>query len=769
MNKSVTFLGIRHHGPGSAHSMLRALEQLRPDIVLVEGPPDAQDLLPWVQDPQLQPPVALLLYVSDQPQKAVYYPFAEFSPEWQAIKFGLSREVPVRFMDLPQAFQLAARQTDLLPVISDGQADHLQITRDPLSWLAGIAGFRDGERWWEFMVEKRQTPDQDLFTAIAEMMGTLRSGDQWDLQLGDNNTGGELVISPLPLEAEREAWMRQMIGEMQADGFGNIAVICGAWHVPALKQHADAQADKKLLKGLKKVRVAGAWVPWSYGRLSRESGYGAGVESPGWYEALWQAACQGLDTADISIRWLTRAAQVLRSEDLSASSAHVIEAVRLAESLASLRGQALPGLDELNDAARSVFCSGDNLPLRLVYEKLVINERLGRVPEGAPMTPLQADLVRQQKSLRLPPEASQRDMDLDLRKPNDLKRSFLLHRLALLDIPWGELKQVSGKSGSFHEMWCLQWEPALAVKVVEASLWGNTLEEAAQAYIRHFLAQEELNLSDLTALVNRALLAELPGMVEELMIRLERETALSSDTGQLMDALPALAEVLRYGNVRQTDTVLVSRVVDGLVTRICIGLPPACSSLDDEAARKMFARVNRVMSALLLLHNEFYLKVWYETLKSLAGQMGLHGLLAGRVCSILLQQGLFSEEEISCRLGLALSTAAEPVQAAAWVEGLLIESGVLLIHENALWEVLDDWVSALPGEVFNFILPLLRRTFSTFTYPERKKIGEKAKNGAVSWQPQNGGPTGFDLQAAGDMLPLLEKLLGLQQAGGADR
>ena len=38
--------GVRHHGPGCARSLQAALEQLKPDIVLVEGPPDAQDALP---------------------------------------------------------------------------------------------------------------------------------------------------------------------------------------------------------------------------------------------------------------------------------------------------------------------------------------------------------------------------------------------------------------------------------------------------------------------------------------------------------------------------------------------------------------------------------------------------------------------------------------------------------------------------------------------------------------------------------------------------
>jgi hypothetical protein len=54
--------------------------------VLVEGPPDADALLPLAADAATRPPVALLLYVPDEPRRAVYYPFAEFSPEWVAVR-----------------------------------------------------------------------------------------------------------------------------------------------------------------------------------------------------------------------------------------------------------------------------------------------------------------------------------------------------------------------------------------------------------------------------------------------------------------------------------------------------------------------------------------------------------------------------------------------------------------------------------------------------------------------------------------------------------
>src|SRR5262245_8054701 len=103
---AVHIFGIRHHGPGCARSLLAALDQLRPDVVLVEGPPDAEEVLPLLAAEGMQPPVAILIYPAERPQDAVFYPFAEFSPEWQALWYAHARKIPARFMDLPQQHRM---------------------------------------------------------------------------------------------------------------------------------------------------------------------------------------------------------------------------------------------------------------------------------------------------------------------------------------------------------------------------------------------------------------------------------------------------------------------------------------------------------------------------------------------------------------------------------------------------------------------------------------------------------------------------------------
>ena len=505
--------GIRHHGPGSARSLRATLAALNPDCLLIEGPPEAEEVLALAARPEMKPPVALLIHDPEQPRRAVYYPFARFSPEWVAIQWGLSRQVPVRFMDLPQSIQmgLAAAAEAAAPAdageIQPEPAEAGQGWRqDPLRHLAQAAGYSDSERWWEHLVEQRGR-DADIFPAILEAMTALResepepSGEGCDLR-----------------EVRREAHMRQTIRAAQKEGFQRIAVVCGAWHAPALASLPPAKGDAALLKGLPRRKVAVTWVPWTYSRLALGSGYGAGIESPGWYDYLW--SLEGAGAQAVAVGWMVKVAHLLRGQDLDASPASVIEAVRLAETLAALRHRPVPGPPEMSEAIQTVFCFGDALPLRLIGEKLIVSEQLGVVPEDTPMVPLARDLVREQKRLRLPPEASQRSLDLDLRQPGDLERSHLLHRLNLLHLPWGARERHPGnQKGTFHERWCLQWKPEFSVALIEASVWGNTVPAAAAGQVRH--AAEVADLAALTGLLEAVLLAELPTAATHLMGRLQ--------------------------------------------------------------------------------------------------------------------------------------------------------------------------------------------------------------------------------------------------------
>ncbi|MFB7616565.1 DUF5682 family protein [Kitasatospora sp. NPDC056181] len=747
----VTLLGVRHHGPGSARAVAAALERLEPDVVLVEGPPEADPIIGLAGEKTMVPPVALLAHAVDDPARAAFWPYAEFSPEWVAIRYGVDAGLPVHFIDLPAAYGLAA---DTGAGEGAGGAGAEERPGDPIGLLAEAAGHDDPERWWEDVVEHR-SPGADAlapFAAVAEAMTALREAGV---------AGGAARRDDL-----REAYMRRQIRAAKRAGHRRIAVVCGAFHVPALATMPTVAHDRALLAGLpRKVRTDITWVPWTHRRLAQAGGYGAGIVSPGWYRHLFA------EPGDPLPSWLTRAAELLRAEDHPVSSAHVIEAVRLARTLAVVRGRPLAGLAETLDAVRAVMCDGSDVALALVQDRLVIGDALGEVPDGAPAVPLQRDLTGLQRSLRLKPGPEPRELDLDLREETGAARSRLLHRLRLLGIDWGvPVRSAVSSTGTFRESWRLCWQPDFAVRIAEAAQWGTTVEAAAAGKAAA-TARAATELAELTGLVETCLLAGLGGALPAVMRVLADRAALDTDVAHLAGALPALVRALRYGDVRGTDDGALAGVAAGLADRICAGLPPACTGLDATRAAAMRGHLDEVHGAIGLLAPDGDLaERWAATLRAVARRepaggpaTGAPGLLRGRAVRLLLDDGRLDPEEAGRRMGLVLSAANAPADAAGWVEGFLAGGGALLLHDPRLLGLLDAWLTAVPAEAFTDVLPLLRRTFSALEAGVRTTVGSRVAAGPLGAEPAADDDTGpgLDRARADAALPVVATLLGL--------
>ena len=559
------------------------------------------------------------------------------------------------------------------------------------------------------------------FAALTEAIAELRA----DAPAGPPGEQRE--------EQRREAHMRQVLRTALKETAGTVAVVCGAWHAPALSgKLPPASADAALLRGMPKRKTTLTWVPWTHSRLASASGYGAGVTSPGWYHHLFTTPEQTV------IRWLAKVAGVLRDHDLPVSSAHIIEAARLAESLAALRARPLAGLAEVSDATKSVMCDGDEFAAAFVTRDLVVGEQLGAVPDSAPAVPLEADLRAQARTLRLKIDALDRTLALDLRGDTDRSRSVLLHRLGMLGIGWGAVTadQVRG-SGTFHETWTLRWRPELAVAVIDAARWGTTIATAATAKIID-TAASAAGLGLVTAAVEQVLLADLPEALGPVLRALDEQAAADCDVVHLMTAVPALVRAARYGDVRGTGTASLSAVVDALTARVCAGLPAAAGSLADDAAAQLRAALDGMQAALALHAQDergrAAYDLWAAALTGLAGRRDVHGLLAGRVVRVLTDTGAMPREEAAGRFAAHLSIGIPTAGQAAWAEGFLSGGGLLLVHDRDLLAILDDWIAALPDRDFMDVLPLLRRTFGGFTAPERANIAAAVR------QLADGGP-----------------------------
>jgi hypothetical protein len=323
---------------------------------------------------------------------------------------------------------------------------------------------------------------------------------------------------------------------------------------------------------------------------------------------------------------------------------------------------------------------------------------------------------------------------------------------------WGTQSQAGGK-GTFKEAWKLRWDPGFAIRLIEAGVLGTTIEQAAAGKLGQ-LARASNDLKELAGYLQDAMLAELGDAAAQLVRQIESAAAVAADVTLLMQTLPKLASLLRYGNVRQTDEGLVREIVDGIVPRITAGLGGAVGSLNDEAAAAMEQHLRATHGAVELLENPAHTTDWLDSLRRILDQDTVHGLVRGRCARILFDAGKLPSDQVASRLSLTLSRGNDPAQGARWLEGFLSGSGLLLIHDQKLLGLIDTWVEQINPDIFQELLPLLRRTFATFPSGERRQIGQMVVDGVSSQGATAALALNIDRARAERALPLLKLILG---------
>lgn len=701
----VKFFGIRHHGPGSANSLKNALFTWKPDCILVEAPEEMNQTFQFFSFPGVTLPIACLVYAKQDPSKAAYLPFAVFSPEYQAIVYSQQFQVPIRAIDLPMAYQFAKEETLSTFNLS---ANFNDWETDPLGKMAELAGYQDYERWWEVTFEENEG-SMAIFDAIAKMMEALRPSERPEIN---------------GMNIWREAWMRKQIRKAVKEGFEKIAVVCGAWHVPRLQEYQSIKEkdDQSIIKGRKKEFCTACLIPWSYEQMTPSQGYASGVHAPFWYESLFFHSKQAV------IRWMVKAARLLRKKNWDASSAEVIEAVSLANALAGLRNLKIPGLKELEDAALTVMCQGKQAQLDAIYKNLLTSNRVGRIPKEAPQIPIQKDFLKNVKSLRLSSSMENDQIhrkELDLRKTNQLQVSIFLHRLLLLEVEWGrKLMSKALAQGSFNERWSLKWQPRILIQIIQSGRWGKTIFEALLNKVNHKIeaAKEPVQLAKMLDLVVKADLKE---VVQPLLKKLQQTGVGQRDTESQMQVLNELIPLRRYGDVRNVDQSILDWLIEDLITRICLGIKPFVYQMNEEEAEHFFSIIQITHHLIGFLEHSNDQDKWMNALQSVLDQKESPPKIRGGILRILHEKGTITKEGTQKYFAFELSQRDELEKIGMWLEGFLFGSAGLLLYQPSLLALLDDWITGLDQSRFMEVLPILRRTFSKYSGNEKQRLMRK--------------------------------------------
>ncbi len=791
-SQAVTIFPVRHHSPAAALHVQAMIAKRRPKIILIEGPSDATNLIPLLLADGTEPPIAVLCYFQasgDASQEteersrpsSLVSPFCAYSPEYVAMRAGQKIGSLLRFCDIPAGAMLEWRAQPLAPrapaeqpapageeALNEDAATAHQITPTLETQLAALAEHfdrRDSNEFWDtyFEMSAKALNDAAGFTrqmhAYGDLVRDWYEPDEPPMVANAAAAPDGAEVEPAPSERPtlggrqidfdrfREAFMRAEIRRALAEGYQpeEIMVVCGAAHASAINlEGSDFSRDTELVQQAKGAKAATlTLIPYSYARLSEQSGYGAGNRAPAYYQQVWES--KG-DFAAATRKFLLLAMNTMHAKGHAISLADAIEAERLAWTLAAVRDKPAPGLEELEDAARACYGRGA-LDTKSFLRPLLIGDALGKLSSKVERTPLQQDFYHSTDRLNIPRADSVKQLKyLYLHKPFELRRSTFLHRLQIINVPFATLAQ-SGRADmdptrlqhnravsqdkldyehlqSMVENWDVQWTPHTDIRLIELSIEGDRLREVCARLLRRELDAAQ-DIGAITKILLRAVLANIPELYTRILRRCDEAVAEGSDLLVLAQAGNNLHQLAQYGSVRKLDPTLFTNLLARAYTRAALLLPVGAIVGDDEAAK--------VVSALKLLHelssrrSDLDGALLNERLALVADMEGraegktesaVHPTIAGLAATLLLLRGAISQDDLATLLGRRLSGAEEPQRGAQFLEGLLALNRGVLLRNSTIVGWLNFYLQSLNSEAFLHTLPVLRRAMSELSKAE---------------------------------------------------
>ncbi|TVR84570.1 MAG: hypothetical protein EA409_00730 [Saprospirales bacterium] len=686
--------GIRHHGPGSAKSLKSVLESVRPKVILLECPADAASALDMFLIQEVSPPLSIMLHNPKYPDDTIFFPLAPFSPEWIALEYALTHGAEIIPFDLPAGSRVDFKNTKL---------EENKESQDSFWSKLLMAGIQDPESWWDRTIEEAEDP-VDIFKLLVELLS------QWRTNPGQVSNFNGI----------REAFMREELRRaLKKNKDETIAVVCGAYHLPAIRPDWDKQRDKELLRMVKKNKMQASWIPWSYTRLSRESGYGAGVKYPGWYEHLYKYGFSNPHTL------FAKMGLELRRKGFAISTARVLDATQMAISLGSIRAKSLPDLDEIKDAFLSTIAGNDQSLWSIAESEVLIGKCFGDTGPYKDEHPIERDFQTQLKQFRLASLVKKNELKsktLDLRKKNHLELSQFLHRLIILGIPFG-LKNTEETStiSSFKEIWELQWSEEYHITLVQAGLLGTTIEKAAIAGLKDKAARED-NPEALSGLIMSTLLSALPELLDKFTLQLKEKVTLSNNPDILIPSVASLTMAIKYGDVRNFDPSPIRLILTELIPKLCLRFPATLVNIDDQKANTALNQAESLKTSISILKSPELYDYWERLVNDLISNKQTHPLLGGFGVRQAYDRNLISDSIARERFNQIFSRSGDSNYQSKWLEGFLSGGMLAIFYDHTILYSLNQFISKLDWDTFNDILPVLRRIFSKETANDKWRL-----------------------------------------------
>lgn len=725
----IVYFPVRHHSPACAWHVGRLIREIKPAAVLIEGPRDATRLIPFLTDRRTRLPVAVYTTFVERIERgppirrAAYYPLCDYSPELAAIRAAAEVGATAKFVDLtfPEMVRAEQGKRDdrLRSLLEERFLSHSRL----LKAACRRAGARDPDDLWDHLYEVNyeDVPVEAFVRNVLAYCALARNDHTPEVLAADGCAVREAAIAHA-VAAER----------------GRVVVVTGGFHTLALPTTAPA-LPPAVQVGPDDAQVV--LMRYGFEQLDRLNGYASGMPSPEFYQRSWE----GRRPAEI----IVELARECRGREGGVSPADAIAAFHQARQLARLRGHARLSREDLLDGIRSAFIKGsedvEGVLILAKARKLLAGDRVGDVPPEAGLPPIVDDFRRCAGELKIDLDRTQgQTLTLDLyRKTKAREISRFFYRLKFLGVPFGEWVAgpdfVGGTNlDRVQETWNYHWSPAAEATLIERSLYGATLDEAAAALLLERMAEAEKQGQGRRA--DRA--AEL--LLEACRMGLHRHTqmilvgtgALIAEDSVFVSLVRAMEMLLVLHVSREPleahHLVGITEMAGSAHDRACYLLPRLVQTPDAEE-KEVLDMLNAFAQAANALAEPGRRQLRDDRLADLLATTGGAAAFRGAAAGLRFADGMLSAAELVRHLRGHLFSGADQGK-----EGPNFLRGLLRTARSVLWQLpevlgsIHDLLRQWEEERFVGQLPALRLAFADLTPRECDRVAEAvAAHGGV--------------------------------------
>ncbi|MDR0287877.1 MAG: DUF5682 family protein [Clostridiales bacterium] len=742
INSPVVFFPIRHHSPACSMHLKNTVLSYNPDIILIEGPNDTNSLNQYLINENSKPPFSIYYSFEDKDNLtgtengkfSCYYPMLDYSPELVALKLAAGRSVPSEFIDLPY-YQFVIEESKFKPSEEDDHANSNSNSRD--SYYDDY--FMARSKYVETLCHKQNCRDySELWEKLFEIDGLYYSTPDFVKAVFAMCYFSRIDYPQELLDREiclvRERFMAERIKE-HMKSYKKILVVTGGFHTSSIVNLINEDIDYKCAE-LENSKISAYVIPYSFDECDQLSGYASGMPYPAFYQKVWEGICDNIaGPYNNSVMYnIIKIGEKLRRQKENISIPDEASALYMAGGLRNLRGKKDSGVYELLDGIRAAYIKGDiNVSTEHVFKlayQILKGDKIGSVCDTAELPPIVLDFRNLSKKYNLKINTTiQQEITLDiLSNKKHRKLSIFMHMLLFLNV--GFCEQTYGPNYSqrkntdiVREKWKYHWNGRIDSNLVEISVYGATIEEAAISLMEKALMDEGNTAESVSKLLIDCCVMELFQHADRITAKIE--SVIQGD-GSFFSIVNCALNLSFVNNSKWMLNFNDKSKIDGLINKSFVKAAGMVSSLtagdgkEDENIAHSLKDLAYLASQDI---NENSKDILTDGLLALADKSDCPPCMHGASCGLLYGMGAMSKETINNKAnGYFYGTGEEFKKSGIFLKGIFYTARDVLFYGDEFLAGLENVLLNLDYEDFLTLVPDLRLAFTYFTPPEINDI-----------------------------------------------